>query len=143
MKQGHLTSLTRELRPVRALSGVLFLVLVGCVGDTSRYLPATVDDVDAGEDRAGGSVAFRDVTGRFTEPTREQTAARVGVAVPDVEPRAGLREEAGPSAGGGIRVRLQGRFASELVAVREEDGTIRIAHAVQPATGGPESGVES
>lgn len=78
-----------------------------------------------------GSRADRDPeTGRLIAPAPvppllpEVAASRARLATLS-RLRASLREEPAPSAAGGVRVRLGSAFRSELIAIKDPDGTIQ------------------
>ena len=55
----------------------------------------------------------------------------------------GLREVAGTEPGGGIKVDLQGRFQSPLIATMGADGKVRMQHAGEPAAAGHDHAADS
>lgn len=131
-----------EMKAVVGLSGVAiagWILSVASFGCGTHYDPPlgeTTIGVDAQRDVSSSesSVAFLDPnTGRFVEPTSGQSEVRAGEDAGLGQLRSGIREEPGRTAAGGVRVRLQGTFAPELIAFRDADGTIRIVHAEEPA----------
>jgi hypothetical protein len=98
--------------------------------------PGMPEPAAAGQTTAPAMTAFKDpATGRFVAPPAG-AAAGAGQLLPRVLDRsqAGLVEEPGETGAGGVRLDLQGRFASALVARRDEAGHLQLECATAPPT---------